>query len=454
MRFLPGSLESTTGLRVAIIGFGYVGSCLGVALAERGISVVAIDRDKATIEALRAGRCRIPEPGLADAVARLTGSPLLRATTSYRAVRDADVVIITVDTPVDEHGALQTSQLTDACQRLGGLLRAGQLVILKSTVPPGTTRTLVAPLLESGGLVHEVDFGLAFCPERLAEGGALAQVRQLPVVVGGCGPDSAAAAARFWTAALGVRAIPMPTPEAAEIVKLATNWWIDANVAIANELARYCSAFGVDVLDVIASANSLPKGDSRVNILLPSIGVGGPCLTKDPWIAWHDARDRGVELKTVATARRTNDDMPAYAAGVIYDELVKLGRDPASARVAVLGVAFKNDTGDLRRTPVRGVVDALRAYGMQVRLYDHLADPQQVRACFGEPPAGSLAEAVDGVDCVAVLAAHRRFRELDFAALRDAVAMPCLVFDGRAYYRPERIDQLRALGYSYRGIGR
>jgi UDP-N-acetyl-D-mannosaminuronic acid dehydrogenase len=274
------------------------------------------------------------------------------------------------------------------------------------------------------------------------------------VVVGGCGPDSAAAAATFWTATLGLPVHTVPSPEVAEVVKLATNWWIDANVAIANDLARYCATLGVDVLDVVASANSLPKGDSRVNILLPSIGVGGSCLPKDPWMAWRDGRDRGVDLQTISTARGVNDAMPPYAAGVISDELVKIGRDPASATVAVLGVAFKNNTGDLRSTPVKGVVDTLREFGMNVRLFDPLADPDEVLAQFGDRPVASLDDAVTGADCVAVLAGHRMFDEIDFTALRARVAMPCLIFDGRIYYPPARIAHLRRLGYAYRGVGR
>jgi len=448
MRFLPDSP------RIAIVGFGYVGSCLGVTLAESGLTVVGIDNDQSMVDDLRAGRCRIPEPGLAEAIARLAGSGRFSATTDYDAAGDADIMIITVGTPVDRHGGLLTAQLAEVCRALSPRLRRGQLVILKSTVSPGITRTLVAPLLEAGGLSHEVDFGLAYCPERLAEGEALAQVRELPVVVGGCGPHSGAAAARFWASAFGVPVHPVPSAEVAEVVKLATNWWIDLNIAMANELARYCAALGVDVLDVVSSANSLPKGDGRVNVLLPSVGVGGSCLTKDPWMAWWDGRNRGVRLETIEAARRVNDGMPAYTAELISDELVKMGRDPASARVAVLGVAFKNNTGDLRNTPVKGVVDGLRAAGAEVRLFDPLADPDDVRAAFGAEPATTVDDAVTGADCVAVLAGHRPFYDIDFAALRARVSMPCLVFDGRIYYPAATIQDLRDLGYAYRGVGR
>lgn len=447
-------LSDSPSPRIAILGFGYIGSCLGAALAERGMSVVGIDSDASMIAGLRAGRRAVPEPGLAEALAPLVASGRLACTTDYDALEDADVVLITVGTPVDGNGALLTAQLEEVCRQLAPRLRPGQLVILKSTVAPGTTRTLVVPLLESGGLVEGRDFGLAYCPERLAEGDALAQLRELTVVVGGCGPGSTAAAARFWKAALDVPVRIVPTADIAEIVKLANNWWIDANVAMANELARFCALFEVDVMEVIAAANSLPKGDGRVNILRPGAGVGGPCLTKDPWMTWRTARDRGVRLRTVETARRVNDAMPEYAYEVLRDGLAKMGKDLASARIAVLGAAFKNDTGDLRNTPVTGVVRALLAAGAEVRVFDPLAEKELIRSQVGGFPVDDLDQAVRDADAVALLAGHRQFRDLDLERLRRRVAMPCLIFDGRMHYRPETIRRLRGLGFGYRGIGR
>ena len=153
-----------------------------------------------------------------------------------------------------------TEHLEAVCAVLAPLLRAGQLVILKSTVAPGTTNKLVRPLLEKAGAIQGRDFGLAFCPERLAEGNALAQFRTLPIVIGGCDEESAERAREFWADALNVEVLIFPCPEVAEMVKLADNWWIDVNIALANELAQLCGSLDVDVLDVISGANSLPKG--------------------------------------------------------------------------------------------------------------------------------------------------------------------------------------------------
>ncbi len=300
------------------------------------------------------------------------------------------MILIAVGTPVDASRQIMTGHLETACAQLAPVLRPGQLVILKSTVAPGTTQGLVAGLLERGGLAQGRDFGLAFCPERLAEGSALAQFGSIPMVVGGCDEESTAAAAAFWSSALNVEVIEFASPGIAELVKLADNWWIDANIALANELAKLCGALDVDVLDVIAGANSLPKGSSHVNVLLPSVGVGGSCLTKDPWILWTAARQHGIDLRMARTAREVNDTMPGYTHDLICSGLRRLGKDPARARVAVLGLAFKNNTNDLRNTPVKPVVAALRASCREVAIFDPLVTPECAAAEFGLEPAGSV----------------------------------------------------------------
>jgi UDP-N-acetyl-D-mannosaminuronic acid dehydrogenase len=439
-------------LTAAVIGLGYVGSCVAATLAERGLRVTGVDANAAMVDDLNNGICRIREPGLAQSLLGAIADGRVRVTTGYEAVSDCDVVLIAVGTPVHDGGSLDDRQLRDACRSLSRRIRPGQLVILKSTVPPGTTRHVVRPLLEQGGLAAGVDFMLAFAPERLAEGAAMAELRNLPIVVGGLDEPSTARAADFWRRALGVRVLPQDSLEAAEIVKLADNWWIDLNIALAHELAKFCAAYEVDVLDVVTAANSIPKGNGQVNILLPSVGVGGSCLTKDPWMVWRSGRSRGVLIETAPLGRKINDGMPAYTARIILDDLASRDREPARATVAVLGLAFKNNTGDLRDTPVRGVIAALLSAGVQVRAYDPLVDPALAKEVLGIRPAATLDEAVRGADCLAVLAYHREFHGIDFASL--PVAPACLVFDGRAHFPKATIAALRERGFRYRGIGR
>ncbi|WP_328450766.1 MULTISPECIES: nucleotide sugar dehydrogenase [unclassified Amycolatopsis] len=448
MRFLPDHDQ----LRVAVIGFGYVGSCIAATLADRGFDVVGVDTDPRLLDELARGHCRFAEEGLADLIFQGLADGHLRVTTEIADAAEADVILISVGTPVREDGSLAEEQLRGACRALSPHLRPGQLIVLKSTVPPGTTRGIVLPLLEESGLTGGVDFGLAFTPERLAEGTALRELRTFPIVAGGLGADSEAAAEAFWRRALDVEVIPRDSLEAAEIVKLASNWWIDLNIALANELAKFCALYGVDVLDVITAANTIPKGAGNVNILLPSVGVGGSCLTKDPWMVWRSADRRGLQIRTAPAGREVNAGMPEYTAQLAVDELVRQGKNPTGSKVAVLGLAFKNDTGDLRATPTVGAVKTLAKAGLTVTVHDPLVDPDAAEELFGVRPTASLEEAVRDADCVAILALHRDFHDIDFAAL--PVAENCLVLDGRAYYPKEKIAELRAAGYVYRGIGR
>ena len=313
---------------------------------------------------------------------------------------------------------------------------------------------MVAPLLESGGLRVGEDFGLVFCPERLSEGQALQEMRTFPIAIGGWNDDSVEAAAEFWRRTIGNEIITCTSMESAEVVKLASNWWIDHNIAMANELAKLCGVLDVDVLDVVAAANTMRKGSGNVNILLPSVGVGGSCLTKDPWMVWRTARDHDITLDTIPVARRVNDSMPGYTVDLIIKELAGLGTPLDGARIAVLGVAFKNNTGDLRATPVLPVVTKLREGGAEVVIFDPLADSGEVKKIFGLAPVETALEALSGADCVAVMAWHDDFADIDLVALRDSVAPSCVIIDGRAYYSRETIDGFREHGFAYRGIGR
>jgi len=429
---------------------GYVGSTIAGVLAGEGVDVVGIDVNPELITQLEQRRFWFSEPGLPELIYGGLDSGRLRVTTEYDAVSAADVVIITVGTPVRDKELVDV-YLRDACAELARHLRRGQLILLKSTVPPGVSRNLVAPLLESSGLKVGEDIGLAFCPERLSEGRALYELRTFPIAIGGWCADSAAAAAEFLRRTIGTETIDCTSMETAEVMKLASNWWIDHNIAMANELAKLCGSLDVDVLEVIAAANTMPKGAGKVNILLPSVGVGGSCLTKDPWMVWRSARDRGVDLHTVPVVRQVNDAMPAYTAGLIADGI---GRPLRDAKIAVFGVAFKNNTGDLRATPVLPVVNALREGGAEVSLFDPVADPGEVKKVFGLAPADTAAEALQDADCIAVLARHDEFDEIDFVAHRDAVAASCVIVDGRAYYSRETIGRFREHGFGYCGIGR
>ncbi len=283
---------------IAVVGFGYIGTVIGAVLADRGWPVTGIDVRQSVVDEINLGKSTVPEPGLGELVSNNVRVGRLRATTDFGAIADNDFVIVTVGTPLGPDYEPIVDDIKAAARAVGEHLRPGHLVILKSTVPPDTTEKLVQPILEeTSGLRAGVDFGLAFCPERLAEGQAIHELTSIPVVVGAVDERSARACSTLWRHALGVDSIVVDDPRTAEMVKLADNLWVDLNVALANELAKVCDRLGMDALQVIEAANIDAEGrQPHVNILRPSMGVGGYCLTKDPWFVNHLGQSVGLDL--------------------------------------------------------------------------------------------------------------------------------------------------------------
>lgn len=429
-----------------MVGFGYIGAVIGAVLADRGHRVHGIDPSARVRERVAAGRSPVPEPGLEELIGLHTRTGALTIGDDPSVVAACDVVLLAVGTPLTAAGDADTGQLVQAAESIAGHLRDGQLVMVKSTVPPGTTAEAVAPVLRRRAAVH-----VAFSPERLAEGRAVQEFRTIPIVVGGVDPESTVAAARFWRQALGIEVIELSGSLGAELVKLADNLWIDLNIALANELAQLADRLGgVDVLEVIRAANTLPKVDGHVNILVPSIGVGGYCLTKDPWFVHALGRELGLELRTPRASREVNDSMPAYAADLVDRALRARG---GGKRVAVLGVAFKTDTGDVRFTPTIPVIERLMWLGYEVSVHDPFVDAHDA-AGLPLPLNPDLAETVANADCVAFFTGHRPFHDIDMGWLAGKVAPGALVFDGRMYFSREEIGAIRAAGLQFKGVGR
>lgn len=440
--------------KIAIIGFGYIGACIGATLAEKRYEVVAIDTRDEIVEEINRGEISVNEPGLGDLIRESVSAGRLSATQDYGAVEEADVVLITVGTPLGENLEPDTSQITTAARRVAEHLRPSQIVILKSTVPPYTTERIVRPILEESGFIAGRDFYLAFCPERLAEGRALHEFQTIPVVVGGVNRTSTEAAASFWREALDVPVHELSNARTAEMTKLADNLWIDLSIALGNELALLCERLEIDVLEVVESANSLQKGKYNVNILSPSMGVGGSCLTKDPWFVHHLGEQHGLELRTPVVSRTVNDSMPAHTFELIERGLMAAGKKIEHAKVAVLGIAFKNNTGDVRFTPTKGTIDLLAKSGCALSVCDPWVNERDALSVTDVTLTPSIEETIKDADCVAFLAGHDEFRRLDFEDVAELTNPGCLIVDGRMYFPRSQIERMHELGLRYRGIGR
>lgn len=437
---------------IAVVGFGYIGTVIGAVLADRGWPVTGIDVRRSVVDDINSGRTAVAEPGLGELVADSVRIGRLRATTDFAAIADNDFVIVNVGTPLGQDYEPIVDDIKAAAQAVGRNLRPGHVVILKSTVPPDTTETLVRPILEeASGLRAGVDFGLAFCPERLAEGQAIHELTSIPVVVGAVDERSARACATLWRHALGVESVIVENPRTAEMVKLADNLWVDLNVALANELAKICDRLGMDALQVIEAANTMPKGGHPVNILRPSMGVGGYCLTKDPWFVNHLGQTLGVELSIPRTSRTVNDTMPEYTYGLLEGLLADQRKTIKDSKIAVLGIAFKNNTGDCRLTPTKYVVAPLEESGCDLAIHDPWVPDEEALSVTRIPLTPDIESAVKDADALVVLAGHRDFHQIPLTRLAELAATGCVFLDGRNSFDPAAV---RAAGFVYKGIGR
>jgi dTDP-alpha-D-glucose dehydrogenase len=324
------------------------------------------------------------------------------------------------------------------------------MVILKSTVTPGTTDGIVKETLEEkSGLKAGEDFGLAFCPERLAEGSAIKDLETLPIIIGGMNEKSSMVASTFWEA-LGFKTVPVSSAKTAEMTKLADNLWIDLNIALGNEMAKLSEKLGVNAVEVIEAANTLPKGQHMVNILYPGSGVGGSCLVKDPWFVHHIAKKYGLDLKIPKASREVNDSMPQHMYDMIALSLKETGKEVANSKVAILGIAFKGGTGDTRSTPAKDLIKLLETGNANILAYDPWVEREEA-ATVTKKMTDSLEEVLKDADCVVIETDHPEFKELDISKIKELGKENVCIIDGRNVFDSKKVKEI---GLSYKGIGK
>jgi UDP-N-acetyl-D-glucosamine dehydrogenase len=382
-------------MRVGIVGLGYVGLPLAVAFAAADVDVVGVDLDQRRVDAINAGNSYIedvPDDELVAALGRL------HATTGYESLAEADAVLICVPTPLTPNREPELRPLLSSAQELGGVLRAGQVVVLESTTYPGTTRERVVPLLERGGLRAGVDFHLAFSPERVDPGRTDFTLINTPKVIGGlteaCG-DAAEAVYRVVCNEI----VRVATPEAAELTKLLENIFRAVNIALVNELALLTDRMGIDIWEVIDAASTKPYGFMRFD---PGPGMGGHCLPVDPfYLSWR-AREFDMATEFIELAGKINQQMPYHCVAKLQRTLNDRGLAVRGARIALLGVAYKPGVGDMRESPALKIIELLLKLGAEVVYHDPYVPALEAFDLRSAP----LAEAVAGSDLVLIVTAH------------------------------------------------
>ena len=413
--------------KIGVLGMGYVGIPAAALFADSPAFdfVYGFQRDSSSsgykIAMLNRGESPLKgeEPGLEDLLQKVTAAQKFVCTSDFSKIAELDAVTLSIQTPfLNKEDLLPDfSALMEGIKNVGLFLRPGMLVVLESTITPGTTIGIARELLEKeSGLKAGVDFALAHAPERVMVGRLLRNIREHDRIVGGIDETSTQRATELYSPVLTIgKVIPM-SATAAEVTKTAENTFRDLQLAAINELALYCEAMRINVYDVRTGIDSL-KGDGITRAMLwPGAGVGGHCLTKD---TYH--LERGVQVlgkglldypvnepSLYVLARHINDFMPTHMFHLTMDALERAGRSPVGAKVAILGWAFLANSDDTRNTPAEPYRDQLMHEGVVVNVHD-----PYVSEYPGIPLINNLDTAIRGADAVVIFAGHHQYKNLD-----------------------------------------
>ncbi|WP_020142005.1 nucleotide sugar dehydrogenase [Terracoccus sp. 273MFTsu3.1] len=392
---------------VVVVGLGYVGLPLAQAAVGAGLSVVGLDSSGAVVTSLAAGRSHVDDLTDED-VTKMLGAGF-EATTDPTCLAETSAVVVCVPTPLGDEGGPDLAAVRAAMTELSRHLTRDTLVVLESTTYPGTTDEVVRPILETSGLRAGVDFALAFSPERVDPGNTAYGIGNTPKVVGGHTPACTQTACAFYSRFVDT-VVPTRGTREAETAKLLENTYRHINIALVNEMARFCHDLDIDLWEVIAAARTKPFG---FQAFYPGPGVGGHCIPIDPNYLSHNVRTRlGYPFRFVELAQEINASMPAYVARRVQDALNEDGKALRGARVLLLGVTYKADIADQRESPAVPVARRLLEQGARLSFHDPLIDHwDELGPDLGDA-ATSVADldgAVGDADVVVLLQRHRGY---------------------------------------------
>jgi UDP-N-acetyl-D-glucosamine dehydrogenase len=379
---------------VAIVGAGYVGLPLAKVFAEAGKNVVLRDVQSQLVDAVNSGESHIGDVPSGE-LKKLVDAGRIRATLDLGEAAEADAILIALPTPLSSQREPDLSIVKAAVEELTPHLRKGQLVVLESTTYPGTTREVLQPILERGGLKVGEDFHLAFSPERVDPGRTDWTTHNTPKIVGGVTPACTELAAELYRGAVET-VVPVSSPEAAELTKLLENIFRAVNIALVNELAQLCERMDIDVWEVVEAAETKPFGFMSFK---PGPGLGGHCIPIDPFYLTWKAREYDFYTEFIELAGKINASMPYFCRSLISQALNHGSQKSLKgSRLLVLGVSYKADVDDVRESPAEKIVQLLQKAGADVAYHDpHVAEFDGMRSVEYKP---------EDYDGVIVVTAH------------------------------------------------
>ncbi len=428
--------------KICVVGTGYVGLVTGTCFADLGNTVTAIDVNEAKIRELNQGQMPIFEPGLKEVVERNVRAKRLSFTTSYEeGLKDADFVFISVGTPEGVDGEADLQYVRAAAETIAKTMDHPLVVVNKSTVPVGTG-DWVADIIRANQPTP-IEFGVVSCPEFLREGSAIVDfMRPDRTVLGSTDLQAMEAVAQLF---LPLRApIVMTDLRTAEMIKYASNAFLATKISFINEISIICEKLGADVIEVAQGMGF----DKRIGnqFLQAGVGYGGSCFPKDVKALSYMAQTQGMHPQLLNSVMEINDFQRKH----VTLKLTEMVGDLRGKTIGLLGLAFKENTDDIRESPAITIAEHLLAQGAIVRAYDPEAMENSARALPDLQMCGDAYEVANGADALAVVTPWNEFKQLDMKRVRDTMKQPVLV-DGRNMYDPL---MMKNLGFQYRGVGR
>ncbi|MHB8276125.1 MAG: nucleotide sugar dehydrogenase [Candidatus Humimicrobiaceae bacterium] len=413
--------------KICVMGMGYIGLPTACMLANNGYNVLGVDVDNDIINKLSSGQLHIEEPELEETFQKALNANRLKVS---GILEKSDIYIIAVPTPINKNDKADLSYVISASEMIKDYIMKGNMVILESTSPPGTTRKIVGEIISEGsGLEAGKDFYLAFCPERVLPGKIIYELVNNKRVIGGINERSSELAKKIYGSFVKAD-IYLTTLETSEFVKLAENTFRDVNIALANEFAEICCYYNINVWDMIKFANMHP----RVNILNPGPGVGGHCIAIDPWFILEnvDKKDTLIEK-----SRRINNLRPFN----ISEKIFNIIKDIVRPKVTVFGITYKENVGDTRESPALVIIDELNKKGINVSIYDPVVTNYKGKT-------SNFEEALKDSDMLLLFVGHDQFKKISLDKIASLMRNKN-VFDTRNFYSSKLLINS---GFKYFGI--
>lgn len=429
-----------------MIGLGYAGLTVAMTLADVGFTVYGVDQNSDIVKSLHQGRAHFFENGLDALVSKYVHTRFFPDTKLPDG--RADTYIICVGTPINDRKRPFMGHIKDASTNVGKKLKKGNMVIVRSTIPVGTCRYIVLPALEkTSKLKAGKDFDLIFASERTVEGKALGELRVLPQIIGSLTKEGALRAGALFRN-VTEKVIYVQNLESAEMTKLINNTFRDVSFAYANEIALLCDSYGLDPIEIVEAAN---QDYPRNPVPYPSPGVGGLCLSKDPYILVHSAKKIRTPATLVQHARRINTMIPHYIVKKIMRYFQKMDKPIGTSKIYMMGFAFKGfpETSDMRDSTTLPILEGLRPYAKTIVGFDPVVPEPDITRLgieYAKPQEGFR-----NADCIMILNNHPSYRSLPIVSLLKRTRKPTIFYDAWHLFDPRKISQIA--GILYGGMG-